>query len=79
MERTQFYLKEELARELGISLKTLLKRVNIQNDEELKAYYRSQRLFYAIEKQYILDHIQHGHTSILSAGGVNCHDSRFAF
>ena len=69
MERTQFYSKDEIARELGISLKTLLRRVNGQQDEALKTYYKGQRLFSAAKKQYLLDHIQYYYTDMTAAGG----------
>lgn len=55
MERTQFYSKEEIARDMGISMKTLLRRIDSQEDDLLKAFYRKQRLFSCAEREYILD------------------------
>lgn len=69
MERTQFYSKEEIARDLGISLKTLLRRVTDLNDEALMIHYRKQRLFSCSERQYILDRINQYVNSTDPAGG----------
>ncbi|MBL0111150.1 MAG: hypothetical protein IPP42_09925 [Saprospiraceae bacterium] len=70
MERTQFYSKEEIARDLGISLKTLLRRVTDLNDEALMIHYRKQRLFFHVQSgDYILDRINQYVNSTDPAGG----------
>lgn len=59
MERTKFYSKDELSRELGISEKTLGNRIKEHDDTTLRALYKERRLFSHSEREYILDKIHH--------------------